>query len=229
MTTESIDAGMSGQQGADMASAMRDAMVSSQLRPNAVTDARLIAAMATIAREDYLPPEARAVAYRDSAIPLGHGRFANPALATARLIGAAALVRDDRVLLIGAGGGYTAAILAAMGVAVVAVEENAALMALARGALAGTNVTLVEAPLGEGAPDHAPFDVLMIDGAVEIVPPALIGQVRAEGRIVAGLVERGVTRLALGRRSSSGYGLVPFVDSECVILPGFAKPRGFEF
>jgi len=209
---------------------MRTAMVSSQLRPTAVSDNRVVAAMAVVERERFLPPAVAGMAYRDTLIPLGHGRFQNIPMATGRLLTNAELIREDRVLLIGAAGGYTAAVLAAMGMQVVAVEEHPALAELARTALADTvGVTVVEAPLTAGAPDHAPFDVLVIDGAVEQVPLALAEQLRPEGRIVTGLFDRGVTRLAAGRRTAAGAGVLPFADAECAVLPGFSTPQGFVF
>ncbi len=210
--------------------ASRHAMVASQLRTNAVTDPRVIAAMASIPREAFLPVSVRSIAYVDRALPTGGGREINPPLATARLLDAAELEPSDRVLLIGAGGGYAAAVLAQMVAHVTAVESDAALLAIARESLAEVaNVDLVAGPLAEGAPAAAPFDVLVVDGAVEEPPANLADQVRPGGRIVAGLVERGVTRLAAGRRTAGGFGLTAFVDSECVTLPGFARPRGFRF
>lgn len=208
----------------------RHAMVASQLRTNAVSDNRVVAAMASIPREHFLPSDAAAIAYRDTAIPLGRARAVNPPLATARLLTEAELEATDRVLLIGAGGGYAAAILAGLVAHVTAVESDSALVALAGGALAETpNVELVEAPLASGHPTGAPFDLLVVDGAVEQLPSALIDQVRAGGRVVTGLVERGVTRLAAGRKTAGGFGLHAFADSDCVILPGFARPQGFCF
>ncbi|RZM32143.1 MAG: protein-L-isoaspartate O-methyltransferase, partial [Sphingomonas sp.] len=126
--------------------------------------------------------------------------------------------------------GYTAAVLAEIVAHVVAVEEDADLVALARTALAGIgNVELVEAPLSAGHVDGAPYDVLVIDGAIEAVPPALVGQVAPGGRVVSGIVDHGVIRLASGRKTDGGFGLAAFVDSDCVVLPGFAKPQGFRF
>ena len=181
--------------------------------------------MATLPRERFLPAEVRGQAYRDTSIPLGEGRFANLPMATARLLNAADLHADDRVLLIGAAGGYTAAILSEIVATVTAVESLPALCALARGALADrSTVTLVEGPLANGAPDHAPYDVLIVDGAIERVPAAIVAQVRDGGRIAMGVVERGVTRLAAGRRSAGGFGEMPFMDCDCVILPGFDRP-----
>lgn len=210
--------------------AMRHAMVASQLRTNAVNDERVVAVMASVAREDFLPADARLLAYRDAAIPLGHARWANLPMATGRLLTEAYLTPSDRALLIGAAGGYTAALLAGLVEEVVAVESDPALAALAREALAGEpRVTLVEAPMGDGYAERAPYDVLVIDGAMEVIPEALVAQVRAGGRVVAGIVDRGVTRLASGRRTDGGFALVPFADVECVVLPGFTAPRPFTF
>ena len=103
-------------------------------------------------------------------------------------------------------------------------------VAAAREALAGhAGTELVEGPLEAGAPGHAPYDVLMIDGAVEFVPNALIDQLAPDGRVVTGLVDRNIIRLASGRRSAGGFGLVGFADVDCVVLPGFSRPRGFSF
>ena len=210
--------------------AMRHAMVASQLRTNAVSDARVVAAMDTVARENFLPPEAAAMAYRDTAVPLGHGRAQNVPIATGRLLTQAELRASDRVLLIGAAGGYTAAVLAELVASVVAVESDPALAALARTALAGiATVELVEGPLQAGHAAGAPYDVLVVDGAVEALPDALIEQVAVGGRVVAGIADRGVTRLSAGRRSAGGFALLDFADIDCVPLPGFAQPRPFTF
>lgn len=210
--------------------AMRHAMVASQLRTTAVNDQRVVAQMARVPREAFVPEGLREVAYRDGTIDLGQGRTVNLPMATGRLLTEAYLEANDRVLLIGAGTGYTAALLAGIVAEVVAVEESAELLAAARTALAGdAKVKLIEAPLTAGYPAEAPYDVLVIDGAVEEIPSALIEQVRVGGRIVTGLVDKGVTRLASGRRTEGGHGVRPFADAECAILPGFARPRAFQF
>lgn len=209
---------------------MRHAMVASQLRTNAVDDVRVVAAMARVPREDFVTGEARSLAYRDGPVPLGGGRALNLPMATGRLLTEADIAPTDRVLLIGAASGYTAAIVAQLAASVTAVEEDPALADAARVALAAyPTATLVEGPLNAGAPDGAPYDVLLIDGAVEVVPPALIEQLRPGGRIATGLIDRGVTRLATGSRSAGGFGLQDFADVECVPLPGFAKPKSFVF
>lgn len=209
----------------------RHAMVVSQLRTSAVSDPRVVAAMAEVPRERFVPGESAALAYRDSALPLPGGRTQNMPLATGRLLTEAAIEPSDRVLLIGAAGGYTAAVLAELAVEVVAVESDADLASHARGALTGlSNVTLVEGDLAAGAADKAPYDVLIVDGAVEELPDALVAQVRAGGRIASGVLERGVSRLAAGTHSAGGgFVLLPFADMDCVPLPGFARPRAFHF
>lgn len=209
---------------------MREAMVSSQLRTTGVDDVRIVGAMATIEREEFVPASSRSVAYRDTAVPLGNGRYLNSPLATGRLLNEAGVVQRDRVLLIGAATGYAAAILAMLDAQVVAVEVDEGLLATARSALGGVGgVEFVHAALADGHPDGAPYDVLIVDGAVEELPAALVAQLRVGGRIATGLVDRGVTRLASGRRTEGGAGTMAFADAECVVLPGFARPTAFRF
>ena len=210
--------------------AMRHAMVASQLRTNAVNDPRVIEAMARTPREDFLPAEHRAIAYRDTLLPLGEGRHHNSPLAIGRLLTEAAIVPQDRVLLIGAAGGYAAALLAGLAGSVVALEEDESLLAVARPALGGlANVEVATGALNQGWAAGAPYDLILIDGAVEQVPDAIVEQLRPGGRLVTGIVDRGVTRLALGRRSEGGFGLADFQDIECAVLPGFVRLRTFQF
>jgi len=210
--------------------AMRQAMVASQLRTTQVNDPRIVAAMAEVPRERFVPTHAAALAYVDRAVDLGQGRALNTPLATARLLVQARLQPSDRVLLIGAAAGYTAAVLASLVAEVVAVESLPALAAHARDALAGTpNVTLVEGPLEHGHPAGAPYDVLIVDGAIEELPSTLASQVVDGGRIVSGIVDRGVFRLAAGTHRGVATALTPFADIDSVRLPGFARPRSFTF
>lgn len=219
-----------GAGGADTFAAMRRAMVASQLRPNSVSDARVVAAMDAVAREAFVPADRRAIAYRDTAVPLARGRQLNLPIATGRLLTEAWLKPEDTALLIGAASGYGAAVLALLVASVTAVESDPQLAATARAALsAHRHVTVIEGALADGHAAGAPYDVMVIDGAVEQVPDALVAQVRPGGRIVTGLIDRGVTRLAAGRKSAGGFGLVDFADLDCAVLPGFARPKTFAF
>ena len=162
-----------------------------------------------------------------------HSTAVNPGMLggqLGRLLTEAGIRPDDKVLLIGAAGGYTAAVLALLARVVVALESDDALVAPARAALADEpRVAMVQGPLEAGWAAGAPYDVLLIDGAVEQVPEAVLAQLKPGGRVATGLVDRGVTRLAAGRRSEGGFGLTDFADCECAILPGFDRPRQFRF
>lgn len=198
-------------------------MVESQLRTSDVDDPRVIAVMARVSREDFVPVERRAMTYVDRPIPLGNGRALNPPLVTGRLLKEAQVQPGDKVLLVGAATGYAAALLVALGAVVTAVEEEGGPDIAVPGA------TVVRGPLKAGAADGAPYDLLFIDGAVEEVPAALVQQLVDEGRVVTGIVERGVTRLCSGRAVAGVLGLSSLVDIETVILPGFAAPEQFTF
>ena len=198
-------------------------MVESQLRTSDMDDPRVIAVMARVSREDFVPVERRAMTYVDRPIPMGNGRAINPPLVTGRLLKEAQIVPGDKVLLIGAAMGYAAALLVELGAVVTAVEEEDG----PHFAVAG--VTAVRGPLGAGAADGLPYDVLFIDGAVEEVPAALVQQLVDGGRVVTCVVERGVTRLCSGRAVAGMVGLSSLADIEAVVLPGFAAPEKFVF
>ena len=203
---------------------MRRAMVDSQLRTNSVSEPRLVVALSEVPRERFVPADVQAAAYTDRSVPLGGGRFLNPPLATARLIAEARPTARDRVLVIGSATGYAAAVLAGLVASVTALEEDAALTPVPT-----PGVRPVSGPLAAGWPDDAPYDLILIDGAVESVPRAISDQLVDGGRLATGIVERGVTRLAIGRRAGAAFGLVTVLDAEAVVLPGFAAPAGFTF
>lgn len=210
--------------------AMRDHMIDSQLRTSDVNDLTVLAAIARAPREDYVPDDRKSTSYMDRAIPLGEGRSLNPPLTIGRLIMGAELTQSDKVLLVGAATGYTAEILSHLVAEVVAVEESPTLAAIARERLANhKNVTIVEGPLNAGAAAHAPYSIIIIDGAVEEVQPELVRQVAEDGRVIAAVVDRGVTRLARGMRVGDQLSYTPFADMEAASLPGFAKPKVFSF
>lgn len=209
--------------------AMRRAMVESQLRATNVNDPAVLAAMAEVPRERFVPEERRATAYIDRPIPLTPGRALAPPAALGLMLVRLAPVPNDRALIIGAGPGYSAAVLNRLVRQLVAVEEDAGLADVARERLAGSEVALIEGPLTAGAPDNAPFDCILIDGAVEEVPDAIVDQLAPNGRLACALLKDGVTRIALGRRHGGAFGLSTFVDGEVPMLPGFERPRGFRF
>ena len=208
---------------------MRRAMVVSQLRTTAVNDPRVLAAMGEVPRERFVPRENASLAYADRAIPLGQGRALNPPMVIGRLLTEARVGSGDRVLLIGAGTGYSAELLGRLAGSVVAVEQDRALLAQAREAVTASNVRLIEGDLAVGWADGAPYDLIVIDGAVEEIPPALIEQLAEGGRLATVIVERGVTRLAIGRRAGGGFGMSSFADAASVVLPGFARVVEFSF
>jgi protein-L-isoaspartate(D-aspartate) O-methyltransferase len=208
---------------------MRRAMVASTLRTTGVNDPRVLAAIGAVPRERFVPDERIPVAYTDTMVPLGHGRELNSPIALGRMLNEASPQEGEHALVIGAGTGYAAAVMERMVGSVVAVEEEPALIERARAALGGTKVKLVEAPLTEGYAAGGPYDLILIDGAVEFVPDAIVSQLADGGRIATGLVDQGVTRIAIGRRAGEAFGLAAMADSASTILPGFVRPKTFSF
>jgi protein-L-isoaspartate(D-aspartate) O-methyltransferase len=185
--------------------------------------------MGEVPRERFVPAERASLAYADALVPLKPGRDFNSPMALGRLLTEAAPRPGERALAVGVATGYSAAVLERMVGPLVAVEEDLELAAEARSNLAGSAVELVEGPLTEGWAAGGPYDLILIDGAVESVPDALVAQLAEGGRLASGLVENGVTRLAIGRRAGEGFGMTAFADAAAAILPGFARPRAFKF
>lgn len=213
----------------DFAAARRH-MIESQLRPSDVSDPVVIAAMAVTRREDFVPAAQQHLAYIDRAVPLPGGRVLNPALSSGLLLTRAELSGNEKVLLIGAGTGYLAALLAGIVAKVVAVEDNRALVEHASAALGGmANVTVIESDMTQGHAADAPYDLIIIDGAVQQVPDSLVGQLAEGGRLLAGVDEAGVSRLAMGRRQAGAFALIPFADTDIAPLAAFARPKSYSF
>jgi protein-L-isoaspartate(D-aspartate) O-methyltransferase len=205
--------------------AAREAMVESQLRPQGVTDPAVLQAMGRIERERFLPKPARPLAYADRSVALGDGRFLAAPAVLGQLLTEMRPEPGQRALVVGAGSGYSAAVLSAIGLDVVAVESLAELAAAAR----SNKVKIMEGPLEEGYPKGAPYDQVLIDGAVEYIPDAITQQLRDGGRLGTALVDRGVTRLIIGRKSGGAFGYLSIGDSGVPALPGFTRPRAFNF
>jgi protein-L-isoaspartate(D-aspartate) O-methyltransferase len=172
----------------------RKTMVENQLITNAIVDRQLLAAMRRIPRERFVPEAVRELAYIDSDLPLKPGRQLSAPAPFAKLVQLADIKPDERVLDLGCATGYSAAVLAAISGSVVAVEPDPDLAAAARSNLATegvANVEVVTGPIETAARGHGAFDVVIIEGLVEEVPPALWAQLKDRGRVVALVAERG--------------------------------------
>jgi protein-L-isoaspartate(D-aspartate) O-methyltransferase len=202
---------------------MRRAMVTNQLRTTAVNDPRVVEAMGAVPRERFVPAALKGQAYLDISLPLGKGRAMASPMVLGRLLTEARVRPGERALVVGATFGYSAAVLAALGASVVALEEEADLAGDVDG------VTAVRGPLAEGWAAAAPYDLVLFDGAVEEISPAILAQIADGGRVAVPVLEEGVARLAIGRKAGDAFGLVSFADAESPVLPGFAKPRSFTF
>jgi protein-L-isoaspartate(D-aspartate) O-methyltransferase len=203
----------------------RAAMVESQLRPQGVTDPAVLGAMASVAREQFVPDHSRPVAYVDRAVAIGGGRFLSAPAVLGQLLTQMVPETGQRALVVGAGSGYSAAVLAAIGLDVTAVESSAELAARAR----GLGVKVIEGPLEAGHAKAAPYDQILIDGAVEVIADAIIHQLADGGRLGTALVDRGITRLIVGRKSGGAFGYLSIGDAGVPALPGFTRPRAFTF
>lgn len=217
----------------DFAEARR-LMVDGQLRPNRVEDPRIVAALRDLPRERFLPPGLAPRAYADADIPLPGGRAMLKPLVLARLVQLAAVRRGERALLLAAGTGFGAALLATIGATVTAMEADPALLAIARPALAGTTapgtVTLVDGPPAEGHAAGAPYDAIIVEGGVEAVPEALGQQLLEGGRLVAIGLEGGPPGRALLLRKAGGTLTTTIeFDAHAPLLPGFGKAPAFAF
>ncbi len=217
----------------DLFADARMRMVDSQLRPNKVTDPRITGAMRRIPRERFLPGVQFALAYADEDVPLGNGRVLMEPMVIARLIQLAAPVSGERALVVAAGPGYGAAVLSACGARVTALEDDPALLRLARLALttAAPEVSLVTGPLAAGWPNGAPYDVILIEGAVREIPPAIAQQLRAEGgRLVTVLRSADhVSAAVLAEATPGGLRAQPMFDCATPDIPALQPAPVFEF
>ncbi len=213
--------------------AARAHMVESQIRPNRVSDLRVLAAMLSLPRERFLPEALASFAYVDDDVPLGRGRFLMEPLALARLVQLAEPRTGERALVVGAGVGYGAAVLAACGPGVTALEEDERLLATARAVLPALApaVRLVEGPLAGGWPAGGPWHIVLIEGAVPRIPPAIAEQLsRESGRVVTVLAEGGsVGRAVVGQPSLGGLAIHSAFDCATPLLPALVPPPAFTF
>jgi protein-L-isoaspartate(D-aspartate) O-methyltransferase len=211
-------------------SVMRNAMVDSQLRTIGVTDPALVEAIAFVPREEFVPEAAKSTAYVDAPVRIGEGRYLNPPSATGMLLSQAGLTEQSSVLVVGSASGYCAAIVARMAKSVTALEEDPGLVSQAKSNLAdASNILIVEGALENGAPDAGPFDVILIDGAIENVPDTLFEQLAEGGVLVCGQKAGNIVHLCRGSKIAGFLKMTAFAEMDCVSLPGFTKEKIFSF
>jgi protein-L-isoaspartate(D-aspartate) O-methyltransferase len=217
----------------DFALARRN-MVEGQLRPNKVTNVALLAAVGDLPRERFLPEALRSVAYADDDVPLGGGRHLMEPMVLARLIQTLQPQPGDRALVVGAGRGYGAALLARLVKSVAAVESDPDLASAGAALtkdLALSGIQWISGKLEQGGPGSAPYDVVLIEGAVRQIPQAILDQMAEGGRlttIVAGAPgAMGVAQIFVKEGGvTSGR---PLFDAGTPLLPGFTPPARFTF
>jgi protein-L-isoaspartate(D-aspartate) O-methyltransferase len=213
--------------------AARDCMVDSQVRPNKVYDPRILTAMRRIPRECFLPPGLVSQAYLDEDVRLPGGRALTEPMVIARMLQACAVLAGERALVVASGTGYGAALLAACGAAVTALEDDADLIELARPALAAwaPGVMQVSGSLAAGWPEGAPYDLILVDGAAAAFPPALAQQLRPRtGRIVGVLDSgRGTGLAVVAEMTPSGLRIQPQFDCSVPTIPALGPIAGFVF
>ncbi len=213
----------------------RRKMVDNQLRTNDVTDHRILDAMEDVQRERFVPASRKAVAYIDEDLQIGSdegGRVLMKPHIFGKMLQLADIRADDIVLIVGAGSGYSAAVIAKLAASVVALEEDEALFGSATESLVELgieNAVVVDGALTEGYASDGPFDGIFVDGAVESLPETLTKQLISAGRLVGieGQGGAGVARLyqKSGEAVSSRFGFNAAVS----LLPGFAKSEEFVF
>jgi protein-L-isoaspartate(D-aspartate) O-methyltransferase len=210
-------------------------MIDGQLRPNRVTNTQLLAVIADLPRERFLPPGLRSVAYADDDVPLGNGRYLMEPMVLARLIQMLQTQPDDKALVVGSGAGYGAALLARLVKSVVAVESDAALAGSAEQTIRDlgiTNVRRVAGRMEEGWAAEGPYDVILIEGAVPHVPAAILQQLAEGGRLGTVIAAPGAGALGVAQIMVKEGGVAsgrPIFDAGTPALPGFVSPPRFSF
>ncbi len=220
----------------DLYASARTLMVDGQVRPNKVYDGRLLDAMRTVPRDRFVPPARAAIAHSDTDVPLGHGRVLMQPMAIARLLQMALVRPQERVLVVAAATGYSAALLDACGASVVALESEPDLLARMRDNLTALapKVEVVAGPLLDGWPQGAPYDVIVIDAAVEDVPASFARQLKPGGPQGGGrlVTVRWLDGLGLGVIAEVIGGALRFntiFDCATPLLADFRREPGFVF
>jgi protein-L-isoaspartate(D-aspartate) O-methyltransferase len=212
--------------------AQRFNMVETQVRTNDVTDPRIHAALMAIPREKFLPTQRRATAYADTCVEVVPGRYLLDPRCFAKLLQLAAIQPDAKVLDVGCASGYSAAVLAQLAGKVVALEQDADLLRTASDLLSSVgaqNVSVVQGALVDGVKGQGPYDAIVIEGAVEDVPEALLAQLADNGRLVAVIQKNAAGRAHIYVRENGRTGARPDFDASVPLLSGFRKTVGFVF
>jgi protein-L-isoaspartate(D-aspartate) O-methyltransferase len=205
-------------------------MVDTQVRPSDVTKFPIIDAMLTVPRETFVPDDKREAAYVGENLPLAPGRVMLEARTLAKLLDALNVQPTELVLDVGCGLGYSAAVIARLAETVVAVEEDDTLAVEAQRLLSEEgvdNAIVVQGRLAEGASRSAPYDVITIEGGVEVVPDAILAQVKDGGRIGAIFMEGAVGTARIGYKNAGNVTWRSVFNAAAPILPGFRAERGF--
>lgn len=211
--------------------ARRRTMVDTQVRPADVTRFPIIDAMLTIPRENFVPDAFRETAYVGEHIPLGGERVLLEPRLLAKILDALDLTGDDLVLDLGCGLGYSSAVIAHIAQAVVAVESDADMAAEAPGLLADAgadNVVFETADLAAGAPEHGPYDVIVVQGGVEQVSDALVDQLKEGGRIAAIFSDGAFGVVRIGRKHKGAVSWRDVFNAGVPVLSGFEREHSFE-
>lgn len=213
--------------------AARQHMIDSQIKTNKVTDPSVIEALASVPREAFVAEAQKNLAYIDRSVAIGAGRRMTEPMVLARLLQVAQLKLSDTALVVGAGTGYSAAILARLVKKVVALETAPELAERAKailGAFGVGNCSVVPGDLTAGRPGDGPYDFILVDGAAEIVPEALTAQLADRGRLAVVIKEQGgVGRGTLFTRADGVVSQRAIFDADAEVLPGFTRPQRFVF
>ncbi|WP_187436616.1 protein-L-isoaspartate O-methyltransferase family protein [Bradyrhizobium rifense] len=210
-------------------------MVDGQVRTNDVTDRRILDAMLTVPREAFVPASRQALAYLDLDLDVSEGgakRFLIKPQLIGKLLQAAEIGEGDNVLVVGCATGYLAALTAKLARQVTATESDPALAAKAKDAFAAigvSNVTCKAAACAEGDPAAAPYDVIILNGATEVTPDGLFGQLREGGRLVGVSAESRPSRAMIVTRTHGEFGHRPLFDAAAPVLPGLERAAAFVF
>lgn len=217
-------------------STARQHMVDGQVRPSDVTDIRIIDAMLAVPREAFVPASQRPLAYLDLDLDVSEAasakRFLIKPVVTAKMLQAAGIGAGDKVLVAGSASGYTAALVASLAVQVTATESDPAQAARAMAILSELglgNVTFQAAAAAEGYPGGAPYDVIVLDSATEIVPERLYAQLAEGGRLVGVFAMTRPPRAMIVTRSHGDFGNRPLFDATAPVLPGLERLPAFVF